>query len=268
MPDLSIGQYQLVYNMLSLTVAAMFASFVFFVFARQLVGEKYRGALVMSAIVVFVAGYHYWRIFENWDAAYELANGVYVATGTYFNDAYRYVDWLITVPLLLAELIAVLNLPKGKRGGLITKLVIASILMIATGYPGEVAESTSARLIWGFISTIPFVYILYVLWVELGKSLVRQPEEVRILVRNIRLLLLGTWGFYPITYLLPVLGLAGGSAIISIQTGYAIADILAKCGYGLMIFWIAKAKTEADEAAVTAPETTKGKTVAAPFASY
>jgi bacteriorhodopsin len=80
----------------------------------------------------------------------------------------------------------------------------------------------------------------------------RQPEQVKVLVRNIRLLLLGTWGFYPIAYLLPMFGLAGSTALVGVQVGYTIADVLAKCGYGLMIYWIARLKTEADEAEQTA----------------
>ena len=106
---LSPGQFSLVYNMLSLAIASMLGSFAFFVMARSMVSAKYRPALVMSALVVGIAGYHYLRIFNSWEGAYELnAAGVYASTGHPFNDAYRYVDWLLTVPLLVAELIAVM----------------------------------------------------------------------------------------------------------------------------------------------------------------
>ena len=71
MPDLSFGQYELAYNMFSFTVATMFASFVFFILARQQVAPKYRPALVVSALVVGIAGYHYWRFLGSWTAAYE-----------------------------------------------------------------------------------------------------------------------------------------------------------------------------------------------------
>lgn len=264
MPDLTFGQYNLVFNMLSFAVASMFAAFVFFVLGRQQVSAKYRGALVISALVVFIAGYHYFRILENWTAAYQIVGDMYVATGQPFNDAYRYIDWFLTVPLLLAELVAVLRLPKGKTAGLLTKLIVASILMIVTGFPGEVATSTGARALWGFISTIPFVYILYVLWVELSNSMGRQPEKVRVLVRNTRLIILATWGFYPIVYLLPMLGIGGASALVGVQVGYSIADVLAKAGYGLMIFWIAKVKSEADEQEAVVPATATVATAPAP----
>ncbi len=246
LPTLTMGQYELVYNMLSLAIAAMLGSFIFFVLGRQQLADKYKPALVMSALVVAIAGYHYFRIFNSWGEAYALVGGEYVATGTPFNDAYRYVDWLLTVPLLVAELVAVLALSRSQRGPLMAKLVIAATLMIGLGYPGEVAATTGGRVTWGLLSTVPFCYILYVLWAELGKAMPSQSEEVRVLFRNTRLLLLGTWGFYPIAYLLPLLGIGGASASVGVQVGYSLADITAKCGYGVMIYAIAKAKMRAE----------------------
>lgn len=246
MPELSSGQYLLVYNVLSFTIASMFAAFIFFLGARSQVGPKYRPALLVSALVVAIACYHYFRIFNSWEEAYALANGVYQPTGKPFNDAYRYVDWLLTVPLLLVELVAVLALPKVETKGLFGKLAIAAFLMIALGYPGEVSDNNTTRAIWGFLSTIPFVYILAILWGRLGSAMSKQPAQVQEHMRNIRLLLLATWGFYPITYMLPMFGISTTSAVVGIQVGYAIADVLAKAFYGVMIYWIAAAKSEAD----------------------
>ena len=249
LPDLTFGQFQLVYNMLSFAIAAMFGSFAFFVLARQQVSARFRPALVMSALVVGIAGYHYYRIFGSWDHAYVLEGGMYVASGEPFNDAYRYVDWLLTVPLLCAELVAVMQLKKDVRGGMMTKLIIASAAMIALGYPGEVAADSGTRLLFGTLSTIPFGYILYVLWVELSKASSGESSKVNVLLRNTRLLLIGTWGFYPIAYLMPEIGIAGASAEVALQVGYSIADVAAKCGYGLMIYAIARAKMSPEEEA-------------------
>lgn len=245
--ELSSGQFQFVYNMLSLAIASMLASFAFFVMARQQLTAKYRPAMVMSSLVVGIAGYHYWRIFNSWEEAYTLTGaGTYVASGKPFNDAYRYVDWLLTVPLLVAELVAVLALPKGRRGPLMAKLVIASALMIMLGYPGELSADTGTRVAWGLASTVPFLYILWVLYSELGKAAADNSGETKILLRNTQLLLLGTWGFYPIAYLLPLLGISGSSAIVAVQVGYSISDIAAKCGYGIMIYSVARAKMRAE----------------------
>jgi len=246
MSTLSGTQYMLVYNVFSFTIAAMFAAFIFFIVGRSQVGPKYRPALLVSSLVVAIACYHYFRIFNSFEGAYALTDGSYTPTGTPFNDAYRYVDWLLTVPLLLVELVSVLGLPKSKSGQLLSKLSLAAVLMIVTGYPGEISSDISTRAIWGAISTVPFVYILYVLWVQLGQVMTGQSAEVNKLFQNIRLLLLATWGFYPITYLLPQLGVSADSAVVGIQIGYAIADVLAKAGYGVMIYAIARTKSAED----------------------
>ena len=249
LPELTAGQYGLVYNMLSIAIAAMLGSFAFFVMARQQVTARFRPALVMSSLVVGIAGYHYWRIFESWSMAYELSGGMYVPSGEPFNDAYRYVDWLLTVPLLVAELVAVLQLPKAVRGSITSRLIIATVLMLVTGYVGEVSADMGTRNIWGLISSVPFVYIVYVLFVELKKAAENEAGNVKHKLLMTQLLLLATWGFYPITYGLPVWfgeDFLGATGIVAIQVGYSIADIAAKCGYGLMIYAIARAKMEAD----------------------
>ena len=249
LPTLTTGQFSLVYNMLSLAIAAMFASFAFFVMARQQVSARFRPALVMSSLVVGIAGYHYWRIFASWDHAFTLQGNAYVPSGAPFNDAYRYVDWLLTVPLLVAELVAVLQLPKAVAASLTSRLIVATVAMLVTGYVGEVSGDLGTRNVWGIISSVPFAYILYVLFVELKQAAARESGDVQRQLWLTQLLLLATWGFYPITYGIPVwfgADFLGTSGVVAIQVGYSIADITAKCGYGLMIYGIARAKMEAD----------------------
>lgn len=249
-------QYNLVYNMFSLTIAAMAAAFVFFLGARDQVDKKYRKALVVSAVVVGVAAYHYFRIFESWGAAgsKEMVEGaaVYMFNTDVFNDAYRYADWLVTVPLLLVELVGVMDLGEEEERGFIAKLTIAAVAMLALGYPGEVSSQMTPRLIWGTLSTIPFVYILYVLWVELGETIENEPGHAQVLLGNMRLLLLAVWGFYPIAYLAPVLGLEDATALVALNVGYAIADLSAKAGFGIMVFSVARTKSESTEAGADA----------------
>jgi bacteriorhodopsin len=250
MPDLSVGQYQLVYNLLSLTIAAFFASFVFYVLTRNDIAPRYRGSIIASALVVFIAGYHYVRIFGSWEAAYALdpVLQIYRATGIPFNDGYRYVDWLLTVPLLLVELVIVLSLAKKDTGLLLAKMIIASVLMIGLGYLGEIDRTSSSvfsnRGFWGLLSSIPFAYILFVLLKEIRASMARSKPEIAVLLRNAGLLTLFTWGFYPIAFMAPFFGLSGSNAEVFLQSGYSIADIAAKAGYGLIIYNIARLRTE------------------------
>lgn len=256
LPDLSLNQYSLVYNFLSFSIAAMLASGLFFILARPTLAERYRLSMVVSALVVGIAGYHYFRIFNNWTESYHLVGGLggkYVHTDTPFNDLYRYVDWFLTVPLLMVELVHILKVEKGVRSGLMTKLVIAAALMIALGYPGQNADSNAVRALWGTLSTLPFIYLIYVLWTEIEKTIPLESPQVATLLRNIRLLTLATWGFYPIAYMAPFFGFTGAGSEVFTQVGYSLADITAKCGYGLMIYAIAKLKT--DELGATRGET-------------
>jgi len=246
---LSVEQFNLVYNAFSLTIAAMLAAALFFFNSKQLVGPRYRIAVIISGLIVSIAAYHYFRIINSWEAAYVLEDGGYVASGQMFNDAYRYVDWLLTVPLLLIEAVAVLGLPKQASRPLFIKLAVAAVLMIATGYPGEVAETIQGRAIWGAISTVPFAYILFVLWFELKGAIMGQSEQVQTLISGMRWLLLASWGVYPIAYLLPEIGITGPVAIVSVQIGYTIADLLAKPVFGLLAFSIARIKSQEEDQA-------------------
>ncbi|MFO7691051.1 MAG: bacteriorhodopsin-like [Cryobacterium sp.] len=245
-------QYDTLYNMFSLVIASQLFTSIFLVISLARVLPRYRQALTVAAIVCGIAAYHYFRIFQSFTDAFVTdaigGRGDYVqAAGASFNEGYRYVDWLLTVPLLLLELIAVLALARKVQTSLLTRLIPAAALMIALGYPGELAADNLTRGIWGFLSSIPFAYILYVLFVELTRSLERQPASVRKTVSLLRLLLLATWGVYPIAYLLPGLGIDGADAWVGLQIGYSVADILAKCLYALVIFRIARLKSFADD---------------------
>ncbi|MDO9379667.1 MAG: bacteriorhodopsin-like [Nocardioidaceae bacterium] len=260
LPDsLSQGQFDTVYNLLSLVIAAQLFTAIYLLTVQQRVLPRYRAALVVSAVVCGIAAYHYFRIFASFKAAFVTeavgGRGTYTqAVGDSFNEGYRYIDWLLTVPLLLLELVVVLALMRKVQSSLLVRLVPAATLMIALGYPGEVSDSNGIRFVFGVLSTLPFLYILYVLFVELTKSLDRQPEAVRRTVSRMRVLLLATWGVYPLAYALPLLGLDGASAWVGKQAGYSIADILAKALYGLLIYRIARVKSFADDPAFAATE--------------
>ncbi len=253
LPDaLTQGQYDTVYNLLSLVIASQLFTALFLVIAQPRVLARYRQALVVSAVVCGIAAYHYFRIFASFRDAYVTdavgGRGMYTqAIGRSFNEGYRYVDWLLTVPLLLVELVVVLTLAKALQASLLRRLIPAAALMILLGYPGEISSDNLTRHIFGLLSTVPFLYILYVLFVELTRSLDRQPPAVRRTVSRMRILLVATWGVYPIAYLVPLLGFDGASAWVGKQAGYSIADILAKALYGLLIFRIARMKSFADD---------------------
>lgn len=237
--------YQLVYNFISLAIAAMGASFFFFVSVRGSLKEGNRMAVTLSAVVVLIAFYHYIRIFDSW-VAFGTSGGAVP-----FNEAYRYVDWLLTVPLLVAQLVLVFKLDKKLESTLLKRNVLYAFLMIATGYVGEMTNVTSfdlasPRTIWGAISSVFFVLILRDLFGDIDLSIKKQSREIQGIFKILRVVLIATWGVYPIAYLLPAiagnLGLTALDGLVVKQIGYTVADILAKPGYGLLIWKIATLK--------------------------
>lgn len=254
-PELSAVQYSTVYNLFSLVIASMLFTALYLLFSRGRVAPRYRNALVVSAIVCGIAAYHYFRIFDNFRESYPPGESIaspHLLSNVEFNEGYRYVDWLLTVPLLLIETVAVMALAKSDARRLLWKLVPASALMIVLGYPGEITSEVGPRLLWGTLSTIPFIYLLWVLFVELTKSIDRQPPQVQHTIKMLRLALVGLWGVYPIAYLFPVIGgdfFGGADGFVLRQAGYSIADILAKAAYGLAIYKIARVKSALEDPA-------------------
>jgi bacteriorhodopsin len=244
--SLSIGQYGFIGNVFSFGLAVMAATTLFMWLMRSSVAPAYRMALTVTGLVTAIAGYHYLQIMLSWDASASALTGDVVATGEGFNRAYRYVDWLLTVPLLLIELLLVMKLSKSDFMSRSVKLGGAAALMIILGYPGEVSEEVGTRALFWILAMIPFLYIVRELVVGLKESVERQPEEVKGLLTGAAYLLVASWAFYPIVYLLPLVGVSGGSAIVAVETGYTIADIVSKCVFGVLIYMIAVRKSHAD----------------------
>ena len=248
--DLTFGQYELIYNAFSFGTATFLAATLFFWLGLSQVAPKYKTAVIITGLVTFIAGYHYLRIFASWGEAYTVIDGVVTATGVPFNVAYRYVDWLLTVPLLLVELILVMGLSREETVRKSIALGGAAALMIVLGYPGEVSGGIdSTRFIWGALSMIPFLYIVVSLFSGLSESIAKQPESVRGLVSMARWVVILSWSFYPVVYFAPfVMSLDGGTATAVIEVGYTIADVVAKAVFGVMIFMIAVRKSQSASA--------------------
>merc|ERR1712226_404234 len=123
-----------------------------------------KSAVLISGLVTFIAAYHYIRIFNSWVDAYsytagKLGHGAMeiqapTLTGVPFNDAYRYMDWLLTVPLLLIEILLVMKLEETSYSCKSKTLGIGSALMIVSGYYGElvVTGDLAPRWLCWFIS--------------------------------------------------------------------------------------------------------------------
>lgn len=274
--DISYGEYNAVYNALSFGIAGMGAASLFVLFQSFNVIKKYRTALLINFLVTAIATYHYVRIFNSWDAAYEvkekLGNGTasyeVMKTGHAFNDAYRYVDWLLTVPLLLIELILVMGLSPSETVKLSWQLGVASAIMVAVGYPGEISDNQTTRWIFWSISMVFFLFVLYNLLVGLAKaagepvpmeeseteteedgakSLVSGNQKVQGLIAAARYLTAASWLTYPIVYAIKSLNISGSAAMTWEQVGYSVADFVAKAVFGILIWKIAQTKSDIEE---------------------
>merc|ERR1712100_338398 len=141
------SQFDTIYNVTSFGLACMMASTAFFFLRLPSMTERYKEALCYTGLVTFIAFYHYYRIFNSFDAAFtpcEVVEGVvnpnkcspelgYSSTGHSFNDAYRYMDWLLTVPLLLIEIVLVMKLSPEETKKQSLRLGVLSGLMILNG---------------------------------------------------------------------------------------------------------------------------------------
>jgi len=245
---MSDGQFQLVYNVLSFSLASMMSTTLFLWFRVSAVHEKFKSALIISGMVTFIASYHYMRIFNSWVEGYHYgSDGEPHLTGTPFNDAYRYMDWLLTVPLLLIEIILVMNMSPEESSRNCWTLGVSSALMILVGYPGEliVSGDLSQRWMCWFFAMLPFLNIVYTLLVGLSEATNSEADaKIRSLISNVQVWTVISWLTYPVVYIFPMLGMTGAQAIVNIQCGYCVSDIISKCGVGLMIYQITKAKSD------------------------
>ena len=243
-------QYQAVYNVLSFSLASMMATTIYLWFRANAVKDQYKSAVIISGLVTFIAAYHYFRIFNSWVEAYTYA-GVKSGdgpnlTGVPFNDAYRYMDWLLTVPLLLIEILLVMKLDADTFSTKASVLGVGSALMIVSGYYGEltVTGDLTPRWICWAVSMCFFLYIVYELLVGLQDAVKRESDPaMRSKIQTASVMTVISWCTYPVVYLFPMFGITKSSAVVGIQLGYSCSDIISKCGVGLIIYQISYAKS-------------------------
>jgi len=250
---MSDSQFGLVYNILSFSLASMMSTTLFLWMRIPAVKDCYASALIISGEVTFIAAYHYLRIFNSWVEAYEYkpnSSGEVenpVITGVPFNDAYRYMDWLLTVPLLLIEIVFVMKLSDEETKKKATTLGVASGLMICNGYPGELIVEGDLSVRWFFwaFSLCPFLYVVYELLVGMaGATNAESDPMVKSLIQRSQYWTVVSWLTYPVVYIFPMIGFAGSHAVVAIQVGYCVSDIISKCGVGLVIYQISYAKSQ------------------------
>jgi bacteriorhodopsin len=248
MYEMTDMQYQAVYNVLSFALASMMATTMYLWFRSFAVKDQFKSAVLISGLVTFIAAYHYMRIFNSWVEAYHYSvdKSDPELTGVPFNDAYRYMDWLLTVPLLLIEILLVMKLDEEAYSQKAWTLGVGSALMIVSGYYGELTVSgdlTPRWMCW-FLSMAFFLYIVYELLVGLASATNSESDpKIKSKIQSAQVMTVISWCTYPVVYLFPMLGINAAQAVVSIQIGYCASDIISKCGVGLLIYQITYAKS-------------------------
>jgi sensory rhodopsin len=213
----------------------MMAASVFFFFELNNVPQKWRTSVLVSGLITFIAAVHYYYM-----RSYNLETG---ESPTFF----RYVDWILTVPLMCVEFYLITK-KAGAKASLLWKLIFASVVMLITGYFGETMDRAHSVL-WGVISGAAYFYIAYLIWFGEVASLAQTAgPSVAKATRILAWFVLVGWAIYPLGY---ILGTPGGlfgmtfvsdpkDAAVAMDIVYNIADAINKIGFGLVIYTLAK----------------------------
>ena len=210
---------------------AMVAATVFFLMESLRVKGKWRTSLVVGALVTLVAAVHYFYMRDVW-----------VSTGA-SPTVFRYVDWIITVPLQMIEFYLILAACTAIAGGVFWRLFLGSLVMLIGGYLGEAGFINSTI---GFvIGMAGWIFILYEIFAgEASKvSAEKAPESVQSAFNTMRWIVTIGWAIYPIGYFMGYM--MGGVDANSLNFIYNVADVINKIAFVLAIWAAASAESDA-----------------------
>jgi bacteriorhodopsin len=209
---------------------AMLASTVFFFIERNSVKASWRTSITISGLVTGIAFVHYMYMREVW-----------VSTGT-SPTVFRYIDWLLTVPLLMIEFYFILSAVKKVSAGIFWRLLVGSIVMLVGGYLGEAGY---INITAGFvIGMAGWIYILYEIFSgEAAKEAAKLKGPVNGCFNFCKWVVTLGWSIYPLGYLFGYM--IGGTDEASLNIIYNLADLLNKTIFGLVIYQTAKNLTPA-----------------------
>jgi bacteriorhodopsin len=199
-------QHAVVGHLFAVALGAHVVGFIYFLAARERLAPRYRMATVLSMAVMAASGLLFLRLATSWDAAFVQDGATMVPTGNRFDGGLRYVNWLVTVPVLLVQVLFAFDLPRSRVLRLRTVLVASGVAMVALGYVGQfrLGRDDAWALGWGTASTVPFVVLLVVLVPLLRSQADRLPAEAGTTLRHLSWVFLFFWGLYPLAYLVPV----------------------------------------------------------------
>jgi sensory rhodopsin len=209
---------------------AMMAASAFFFLSLNQFDKKWRTSVLVSGLITFIAAVHYYYMRDYWAEIGE--------SPTFF----RYVDWILTVPLMCVEFYLILKVAGAKKN-LLWRMILFSVVMLVTGYFGEAVDRGNAWL-WGLISGLAYFVIVYDIWIgEAAKLAKAAGGDILQAHKILCWFVLVGWAIYPLGYML---GTEGWYTSIvgtgNVDVAYNIADAINKIGFGLVIYNLAVKK--------------------------
>ncbi|MGB2115974.1 MAG: bacteriorhodopsin-like [Flavobacteriaceae bacterium] len=210
---------------------AMMAASVFFFLSMSSVDKKWKVSLLVSGLITFIAAVHYFYMRDYWAEFGE--------SPTFF----RYVDWILTVPLMCVEFYLILKVA-GATKSLMWKLIGLSVIMLVTGYLGETGDSA---VLWGTISGLAYFVIAYEVWLGGAKKLAEAAGgQVLESHKMLCWFVLVGWSIYPLGYMIGTDGwydFVDGIGL-DMDVVYNIGDAINKIGFGLVVYAVATASSK------------------------
>jgi bacteriorhodopsin len=209
---------------------ALVAATAFFFVERDRVAGKWKTSLTVSGLVTLIAAVHYFYMRDVW-----------ASTGTSPTE-FRYIDWLLTVPLLMVEFYLIMSAVGKVPGRVFWNLLVGTTIMLLFGYAGEIGLMNV--LVAFILSMAAWLYVIwYIIKGEAGKlNASLANENVQKAYKTMTLLVTVGWAIYPLGYFLGYLG--GGTDPGTMNLIYNLADFWNKIGFGIVIWSAAVADSE------------------------
>ena len=207
-----------------LVTAAMLAATVFFFVERDQVSAKWKTSLTVSGLITGIAFWHYLYM-----------RGVWIDTGA-SPTVFRYIDWLLTVPLQMVEFYLILAACTNVAASLFKKLLVGSLVMLGAGFAGEAGLAPALPAF--VIGMLGWLYMIYELYAGEGKAAVSTASPaVNSAYNAMMMIIVFGWSIYPLGYVAGYL--MGAVDANTLNLIYNLADFVNKILFGLIIWNVA-----------------------------
>lgn len=239
--------HAMVGHLFAVALGAHLVGLVYFAANSVRIAPRYRIGTLLSVAVMLASGYLFYRLQQSWDTAFVQQGTRMVRSGNRFDGALRYVNWFVTVPVLLVQVLYAFDLPRDRVLRLRAVLVGSGVLMVLCGYVGQfrAGRDDGWVLLWGALGTLPFVVLLAVLLRQLQAARQVLPVEAGRTAGNLRWVFLFFWGLYPLAYLVPVVSVTDEAVVVE-QGLFTAADIGSKVLYGVLLAKLLRLRSAAD----------------------